>query len=88
MSAPGGGWRAHLARVVLAPLVAALTWAAFPGPGAGGPVLAVGSVSDADVIAPVRFLVVKNEADRAREAEALAATVKPLIAVQLEDRLQ
>jgi hypothetical protein len=84
VSAPGGGWRAHLARVVLAPLVAALTWAAFPGPGAGGPVLAVGSVSDADVIAPVRFLVVKNEADRAREAEALAATVKPLIAVHPE----
>ena len=85
MSADGPGWRAHLARIALAPVVAVLTWMAFPGPFGSAPrSLAVGSVSESDVIAPFRFLVVKDEADRAREAEALAASVKPIVAAHPE----
>ena len=70
----------HAARFLLAPLVAFAAWVAFPSAGWRLPSpLAVGSVAATDVIAPVGFLVPKPEAQRMREAEALAATVRPLI---------
>jgi len=72
--------RFHGSRLLLAVLLAAAVFLAFPQaasvlPGA----LAVGSVASADVIAPVGFLVPKSAAQRAREAEDLAATVKPVV---------
>ncbi|OGT95173.1 MAG: hypothetical protein A2083_06070 [Gemmatimonadetes bacterium GWC2_71_9] len=80
MSAAGRRLRAHAARIALAPLVAGVVLVAFPRSPAVAPAhLAVGSVAGADVIAPVRFLVLKSETDRAREAEAQAATVKPIV---------
>ncbi len=71
--------RRHLGRIALAPLVAALAWAAFPSTAALPPLLEVGRVADADVIAPIRVVVLKDEVARAREAENLAATVKPIV---------
>lgn len=76
--------RDHVARVALAVLVGAIAFVAFPRSAYRLPDLTVGSVAEADVIAPVRFLVLKDEAARAREAEALAATVKPIIVVRRE----
>ncbi len=81
MSARAGP-RDHLARVALAALVGAIAFVAFPRSAYQLPDLAVGSVAGADVIAPVRFLVLRDEAARAREAEELAATVKPIIVVR------
>jgi putative nucleotidyltransferase with HDIG domain len=70
----------HLLRIMLAPLVALATWLAFPRAHARLPLrLEPGSVAAADVISPVRFLVLKPEAERAREAEALAATVRAVV---------
>ena len=72
--------RRHGARLLLAVLVAVAAYAAFPRAASVLPEpLAVGSVSSTDVIPPIGFLVPKTGAQRAREAEALAATVKPLI---------
>jgi hypothetical protein len=79
LSADGPRWRRHAPRLALAPLVAALAFVAFPGGAARQDALAVGSVAPRDILAPVGFLVLKPEAERAREAEALAATVKPLV---------
>lgn len=77
--------RRHGARLALALLVAVVAYAAFPRSASVLPKpLPVGSVSSVDVIAPVGFLVVKPGAQRAREAEALAATVKPLITAHPE----
>ncbi|MBI1722509.1 MAG: hypothetical protein HYR48_01210, partial [Gemmatimonadetes bacterium] len=77
----------HLPRVALAPLVAFLTWTAFPGSETTAPArVEVGRVAAADVIAPMRFLVLKDEAERAREAEALAVTVKPIVRYRPAER--
>ncbi len=77
MSAAGRRLRAHGARIALAPLVAGVTLVAFPRSVSVAPAhFAVGGVADADVIAPGRFLVLKPEADRARESEHQAATSK------------
>ena len=70
----------HAARLLLAPLVAFVAYAAFPRAGSMLPrSLTVGSVAATDVIAPVGFLVPKPEPLRAREAEDLAATVRSLV---------
>jgi len=77
--------RRHGARLLLALLVAVAAYAAFPRAASVLPEpLAVGSVSSVDVIAPIGFLVPKSGAHRAREAEALATTVKPLITAHPE----
>jgi hypothetical protein len=77
--------RRHGARLLLALLVAVAAYAAFPRAASVLPEsLAVGSVSSLDVIAPIGFLVPKSGAHRASEAEALAATVKPLITAHPE----
>jgi hypothetical protein len=77
--------RRHGARFALALLVAVVAYAAFPRSATVRPApLAVGSVSSVDVIAPVGFLVLKSGEVRAREAEAVATTVKPLITARPE----
>jgi len=72
--------RRHGSRLLLALLVAVVAYLAFPRAASlvSAP-RAVGSVASVDVIAPFGFLVTKPAAQRAREAEALAATVKPVI---------
>jgi putative nucleotidyltransferase with HDIG domain len=77
-----GAVRYHGARFLLAPLVALVAYLAFPG--AASVLPSVGSVANVDVIAAVGFLVPKAEGQRAREAEALAATVKPLVTAHPE----
>ncbi len=80
MSASGRRFVFHLQRALLAPLAAVLVWAAFPRPEQTAPEqMEAGRVAEQDVIAPMRFVVRKPEAERAREAEALARTVKPII---------
>ncbi len=75
--------RHHGARALLAVVVAAVAFLAFPRSAAVLPgSLTVGSVATGDVISPVGFLVPKSAAQRAREAEDLAATVKPLVTGQ------
>ena len=77
--------RPHATRLLLAVAVAVAAYAAFPRAASVLPEpLAVGSVSNFDVIAPIGFLVPKSVAHRASEAEALAATVKPLITAHPE----
>ena len=77
--------RRHGARSLLAVLVAVVAYVAFPRSASVLPEpLAVGSVSSFDVIAPIGFLVPKSGEHRAREAEALASTVKPLITAHPE----
>lgn len=78
--------RAHAARAALAPLVALAAYAAFPRAASILPErLAIGSVAPVDVIAPARFLVLKEETERAREAEALAATIRPIVSARPEE---
>ncbi|MGD0992818.1 MAG: HDIG domain-containing metalloprotein [Gemmatimonadales bacterium] len=75
----------HAARFLLAPLVALVAYLAFPRAGSLLPhSSAVGSVAPTDVIAPVGFLVPKPEPQRVREAEALAATVRPVVTAHPE----
>ncbi len=77
--------RHHAARLVLAPLVALVAYLAFPRAGALLPLpLSTGRVAQTDVIAPIGFLVPKPEAQRVREAEDLAATVRPLVTAHPE----
>ncbi len=84
MRLPGAVGR-HAARFLLALLVAFAAWLAFPRAGSLLPrAFSVGSVAPADVIAPIGFLVPKPETQRVREAEALAATVRPLVTVHPE----
>ena len=82
MSAVAVGRRRHLARVGLALLVGAVAFLAFPRTAYRVPQLTAGAVAPGDVIAPVRYLVLKDDATRSREAEALAETVKPILTVQ------
>ncbi len=84
MGVATAAWR-HGARLLLALLVAVAAYVAFPGAASVLPEpLAVGSVSSGDVIAPIGFLVPKSGAHRAREAEALATTVKSLLTAHPE----
>src|SRR5512135_916670 len=77
--------RRHAARLLLAPLVAFVAYLAIPRAGSLLPQpLVVGSVAATDVIAPIGFLVPKPEPQRAREAEDLAATVRPLVTAHPE----
>lgn len=70
----------HGARALLAPAVAVVAWLAFPGaPGDLPPRVEVGAVAAQDVIAPRGFVVAKTDAERGREAEDLAATVKAVV---------
>lgn len=56
MSASRRRFLFHLQRFGLVPLVAVLTWGAFPSAAAGGPErVEVGSIAPSDVIAPFRF---------------------------------
>jgi len=72
----------HGARALLAPAVAVVAWLAFPqAPGDLPPRLEVGAVAEAEIIAPRGFVVTKPDADRTREAEDLAATVKAVVLV-------
>jgi len=81
----GAALRVHGGRVLLAVLVAVAAYLAFPQAAALLPKpLTVGSVSGVDVIAPIGFLVLKPGAQRAREAETVAATVKPLLTARPE----
>jgi len=57
---------------------------AFPSSATVAPLLPAGAVADRDVIAPFTFPVNKSDEDLAREAEELAATVKPIY--QFQDR--
>jgi hypothetical protein len=67
-------------------LVGALAYLAFPGSAWSPPSrLVVGSVARSDVIAPFRFLVLKDEAERALEAERLASTVRAIVTARPED---
>ena len=77
--------RRHGSRLLLALLVAVVAYLAFPRAASlvSAP-RAIGSVASVDVIAPFGFLVPKSAAQRAREAEALAATVKPLVTARAE----
>ena len=72
----------HGARALLAPAVALVAWLAFPrAAGNLPPPLEVGAVAAADIIAPRGFVVTKTDAERAREAEVVAATVKAVVRV-------
>jgi putative nucleotidyltransferase with HDIG domain len=72
----------HLARASLAVAVALVGWLAFPeGAGDVPRHLEVGAVANADIITPRGFVVTKTAAERASEAEALAATVKAVVRV-------
>jgi len=72
--------RGHAARAALAPAVALVAFLAFPrASGNLPPRLAVGSVAAVDIIAPRGFVVAKTEAERSREAEDLASSVKAIV---------
>lgn len=80
-----GAVRQHAARFLLAPLVALVAYLVFPRAGSLPPQpLAVGSVAGTEIVAPIGFLVPKPEPRRAREAEDLAATVRPLVTAHPE----
>lgn len=77
---PATAIRYHGSRLLLALAVAVAAYVAFPRAASVLPTaLTPGSVAALDVIAPFGFLVPKTPAQRAREAEALAVTVKPLV---------
>jgi len=85
MSAVGIALRHHGVRLLLALLLAGVAFLSFPRAASVLPAsLTVGAVASADVITPVGFLVPKSEAQRVREAEDLAATVKPLLTAHPE----
>jgi putative nucleotidyltransferase with HDIG domain len=70
----------HAGRAAFAPAVAVLAWLAFPQAlGNLPPPLEVGAVAPEDIIAARGFVVTKTEAERAREAEDLAASVKAVV---------
>ncbi len=74
--------RRHAARIALALLVGAIAFLAFPRTAYRVPRLTAGAVAETDVIAPVRVMVLKDDVARAREAEQLASTVKPIVTVE------
>ncbi|HMH81841.1 MAG TPA: hypothetical protein VK531_03150, partial [Gemmatimonadales bacterium] len=63
--------------------LATLAYVAFPSSATNvAPLLSPGAVADRDVIAPFTFPVNKSDQELAREAEELAATVKPIYQYQ------
>ncbi len=75
--------RYHGARWWWVAALAALAYAAFPSTaGNVAPLLDPGAVSEREVLAPFTFPVNKSDPDLAREAEALASTVKPIYEFQ------
>ena len=84
-----GGWRdalrLHGARVALGIGLALGTYALFPAaPAVESPVLEVGAVAPANVIAPFAFDVRKAPAELAKERDELAATVQPIFVLHPE----
>ncbi|HEX4574434.1 MAG TPA: HDIG domain-containing protein [Gemmatimonadales bacterium] len=77
--------RYHGARWAWVVGLAVLAYAAFPSSATNvAPLLAPGAVAERDVIAPFTFPVNKSDEELAREAEELAASVKPIY--QFQDR--
>jgi cyclic-di-AMP phosphodiesterase PgpH len=77
--------RYHGSRWVWVVGLAALSYLGFPSSATNvAPLLAPGAVADRDVIAPFTFPVNKSDQELAREAEELAASVKPIY--QYQDR--
>jgi putative nucleotidyltransferase with HDIG domain len=73
----------HLIRWVPVLLLAALTFALYPVTGRfDAPLLEAGEVAPRDVVAPFDLEVPKTGAERAREAQQLAATVRPIYEVR------
>jgi putative nucleotidyltransferase with HDIG domain len=69
----------HAWRWVSLPALAVLTYVLFPvARGFEVPVPEVGEVALAEVLAPFEFEVFKTEAEMQREADAVAATVRPI----------
>lgn len=66
-------------------VVALLTYVFYPAPGGfDAPLLAEGEVAPEDVVAPFTFVIRKSPSDIAREADALAATVRPIYEYRAE----
>ncbi len=74
----GGGLGFHAARWAPAIAVAALAYLVFPPTSGPTRVFAVGRVADRDIFAPTSFEVRKSESEIAIEADARAATVRPI----------
>ncbi len=72
----------HGARWGLLAALAVLTYALYPVARFDTPVLESGDVSPVEVVAPFAFRVPKSPAEIAREAGALAATVRPIYQYQ------
>jgi len=71
--------RYHGERWIWVPALALLAFLLFPSSSIDvAPLLEPGKVADRDVIAPFTFSVNKTDQELAREAEELAATVKPI----------
>ncbi len=71
--------RYHGERWIWVPALALLAFLLFPSSSIDvAPLLEAGKVADRDVIAPFTFSVNKTDQELAREAEELAATVKPI----------
>ena len=80
MSGAGRAVLQHVARAAFAPAVAVVAWLAFPQAlGNLPPHFEVGAVAPEDIIAARGFVVTKTEAERARQAEDLATTVKAVV---------
>ena len=62
--------------------LATLAYVAFPSSATNVELLAVGTFAKADVVAPFTFPVNKSDEERVREAEELAASVKPIYRYQ------
>src|SRR2546426_5171527 len=69
--------------------LALLAYLAFPSSaGEAAPLLETGKFADRDLIAPFTFAVSKSDEELAREAEELAATVKPIRSEEHTSELQ
>ncbi|HXF95376.1 MAG TPA: HDIG domain-containing protein [Gemmatimonadales bacterium] len=84
MKAPAWGEvRYHAARWVWVAGLAALAYVAFPSSTTDlAPLLEPGAVADRDVVAPFNFVVTKSGQEIQREADELAASVKPIYQFQ------
>ncbi len=75
----------HAIRWLPLALLAAVTYVLYPDTGSTqAPLMEVGEVAQADVVAPFAFYVPKSPAEIQREADALAATVRPIYEFQPE----
>src|SRR5690348_7576854 len=69
----------HAVRWIWVPVLAAVAYLAFPRAASDvAPLLEPGAVAEHDVIAPFSFVVNKSDDELSHEAEALAATAKPI----------